>query len=662
MRRSDFTVLAGLLLTGSMTAMATDTPRMLDDPYEGPQVVAPGGPSPEARGYSPYAGRKYPTHVLWGDTHHHTSNSGDAFAAGNRLTPEQSYRLARGEEVITSTGIPAKLSRPLDFLVVSDHAEGLGLMQEVYNGNPQFVSDPKLAEWSKGMQAGGEAAAKVASEIVKAQAMNTLPGPVKDPKVVGPVMKSVWQQYTATAEKYNEPGRFTAMIGYEWTSVPGGNNLHRNVLFRDGKAKADQVFPFSAWQSEDPEKLWAWMDAYEQKTGGRLLAIPHNGNLSNGRMFELTDFSGQPLTRDYAERRARWEVLQEIIQTKGNSETHPMISPNDEFAGDLGIAGWEYGNLTLTDGPLTKEMMPTNYLRAGLLRGLEQDAKLGVNPFKFGFVGSTDVHNSLTAIEEDNFFGKMPYQEPSPHRWDHVSKVSSWDKSFGSEVRTRYTWHYMAAGYAAVWSTENTREALWDAMQRKEVYGTSGTRITLRFFGGWDYAPTDLNNRNFAWVGYQKGVPMGGDLSKAPPGKAPTFMVVAMKDPMFGNLDRIQVVKGWLGKDGKAHEKVYDVAWSDADRRKLGKDGRLPPVGNTVDVANATWTNTIGDPELGAVWTDPDFDPARRAFYYARAIEIPTPRWTAYDQVRFGIKMSPEVAMTQQERAWSSPIWYSPVE
>jgi len=659
MKRAATGLILGLSLSG---AVAAESPRVIEDPYE--EAMAPAAKasvSPAVRDYSPYAGRNYPTRVLWGDTHHHTANSGDAFAAGNRLTPEQSYRLARGEEVVTSTGIPAKLSRPLDFLVVSDHAEGLGLMQEVYKGNPAFVSDPKLAEWNKGMQAGGEAAAQVQTEIVKAQATDTLPGPIKDPKIIGPVMKSVWQQYTATAEKYNEPGRFTAMIGYEWTSVPGGNNLHRNVLFRDGKDRADQVFPFSSWQSEDPEKLWAWMDAYENKTGGSLLAIPHNGNLSNGRMFELTDFSGQPLTRDYAARRARWEVLQEIIQTKGNSETHPLLSPNDEFAGDLGMVGWEYGNLTLTEKPLTKDMMPTNYLRAGLMRGLEQEAKLGVNPFKFGFVGSTDVHNSLTAIEEDNFFGKMPYQEPSPHRWDHVSKVSSWDASLGPE-RTRYTWHYMAAGYAAVWATDNTREAIWDAMKRKEVYGTSGTRITLRFFGGWDFEPGDLKNRNFAWVGYQKGVPMGGDLKKAPSGKAPTFLVVAMKDPMFGNLDRIQIVKAWLGRDGKAEERVYDVAWADADRRKPDEHGKLPPVGNTVDVANATWTNTIGDPELGTVWTDPDFDPTQPALYYARAIEIPTPRWTAYDQLRFGIKMAPEVPMTQQERAWSSPIWYSPGE
>ena len=648
-----------LVLAGSTAALAAEQAgRIVDDPYEGPVVVDPARATPAARGYSPYAGRKYPTRPLFGDTHLHTSNSGDAFTAGNRLTPEGAYRFARGEEVVSSTGVPAKLSRPLDFLVVADHAEGLGLMQEVYKGNPAFVSDPTLARWSKAMQAGGEQAAAAQNEVTKAQAMGTLPPPIKDKAVVGPVMMSVWQQYTATAEKYNDPGRFTAMIGYEWTSVPGGNNLHRNIMFRDGKDKADQVFPFSSWNSEDPEKLWAWMAEYERKTGGQLLAIAHNANLSNGRMFELVDFAGQALTREYAEVRARYDVLQEIVQTKGNSETHPMMSPNDEFAGDLGVAGWEYGNLTLTDKPLSKEMMPTNYLRMGLVRGLEQEAKLGVNPFKFGIVGSTDAHNSLVGVEEDNFFGKMPIQEPNPHRWDHLSKASDWKE--GVPKRERYTWHYLAAGYAVVWATENTREAIWDAMKRKEVYGTSGSRITLRFFGGWDYAPSDLSNRNFAWVGYQKGVPMGADLPQVRTGKkAPTFMVAAMKDPLFGNLDRIQIVKGWLGKDGAAHEEVYDVAWGDADRRKV-VNGKLTPVGSTVDVANATWTNTIGDPELGAVWTDPDFDASQRAFYYARVIEIPTPRWTAYDQVRFQLRMSPEVPMTVQERAWSSPIWYSP--
>ena len=620
-----------------------------EDPYGEADRAQGGEPAPQARGYSPYAGRKYPTRVFFGDTHNHTSNSGDGFAAGDRLDPEQAYRFARGEEVVSSTGVPAKLARPLDFLVISDHAEGLGLMAQVYEGNPAFMSDPTLQRWNEGMKAGGKEAAATQNEVTKSQAMGTLPPPIKDPKVVGPIMKSVWQQYTATAEKYNEPGRFTAMIGYEWTSVPKGNNLHRNILFRDAKDKADQVFPFSAWNSEDPEKLWAWMEQYEKKTGGKLLAIAHNANLSNGRMFELVDFAGKPLSKDYAERRARWEALQEIVQTKGASETHPLASPNDEFA-NFGTAGWEYGNLTLTDRPLSKEMMPTNYTRGGLLRGLEQEAKLGVNPFKFGVVGSTDVHNSLTAIDEDNFFGKMPIQEPSPDRWEHVSK-----EGFG---KTRYTWHYMAAGYAAVWATENTREAIWDAMKRRETYGTSGTRMTVRFFGGYDYSADDAKSRYIAEAGYAKGVPMGGDLAAAPAAKPPTFLVAALKDPVGANLDRVQIVKGWIDASGTAQEKIYDVAWS-ADR-KPGADGKLPPVGDTVDVERATWTNTIGATELATVWTDPDFQPSQRAFYYARVIEIPTPRWTAYDQVRFGVKMSPEVPMKHQERAWTSPIWYTP--
>jgi hypothetical protein len=603
--------------------------------------------------YSPYAGHQFPTRVYFGDTHNHTANSGDAFMGGNRLNPEQAYRLARGEEVISSSGIPLRLSRPLDFLVISDHAEGLGVIDQLYQGNPALTADPTLARWRAAMKEGGEAGRQATKEVISAQAQGKLPPVIKDPKVVGPIMKSVWQQYTATAEQFNEPGRFTAMIGYEWTSVPGGNNLHRNVLFRDGKDKADQIFPFSSWNSEDPEKLWAWMAKYEDKTGGKLLAIPHNANLSNGRMFELVDFGGNPLSKDYAERRARWETVQEIIQTKGNSETHPTLAPNDEFAGDMGIAGWEYGNLTLEDKPETPEMRPTMYLRAGLLRGLEFDLKLGVNPFKFGFVGSTDVHNSLTAIEEDNFFGKVVSQEPSAERWKGVSK-----QGFG---KTRYDWHYLAAGYAAVWATENTREALWDALKRREVYGTSGTRITLRFFGGWDFAKGDARSQSVAETGYTKGVPMGGDLPKAPAGaKTPTFLIAAMKDPLGGNLDRIQIVKGWLDKNGKGREKIYTIVWSDAKRRKLDQRGKLTPVGDTVDLATATWTNTIGQPDLAIVWRDPDFNPSVRAFYYARVIEIPTPRWTLYDAVRFGVKMSPEVPMKHQERAWSSPIWYQP--
>ena len=618
-----------------------------------PLVAQNKSTTPHAtQNYSPYADRNYPTRVYFGDTHHHTANSGDAFMNGDRLSPEDAYRFARGEQVVSSSGIPVKLARPLDFLVISDHAEGLGVMYEVYNGNPVMMADVTLARWNEMMKAGSKEAGTAMNELVSAQAQGRLPDPVTNPEIAGPLQKTVWQAYTATAEQYNDPGRFTTMIGYEWTSVPGGNNLHRNILFRDNKDRADQVMPFTAWQSEDPEDLWLWMADYEQLTGGRVLAIPHNGNLSNGRMFETVDFSGKPLTEDYASRRSRWEVLQEVMQTKGNSETHPGLSPNDEFA-DFGIAGWEYGNLTLEDEPETPLMRPFMYLRGGLLNGLAQEHKLGVNPFKFGMIGGTDIHNSLTAIDEDNFFGKHVNQEPQPRRWEHVSK-----QGLG---KTRYSWHYTAAGYAAVWATDNTREALWDAMQRKEVYATSGTRPTVRFFGGWDFTADDANTRNIADAGYARGVPMGADLPAMTKGaSAPGFLVAAMKDPDSGNLDRIQIIKGWLDADGETHEKIYDVVWGDAATRKPGKDGKLPPVGDTVDVANATWTNSIGDSDLATVWTDPDFNASQPAFYYARVIDIPTPRWTAYDQKRFGIKMSVDVPMKHQERAWTSPIWYTP--
>jgi len=601
--------------------------------------------------YSPYAGEDYPTKVYFGDTHHHTANSGDAFMNGNRLGPEDAYKFALGEEVTSSTGQAVKLSRPLDFLVISDHVEGLGVMYEIYKGNPDFMEDETLQRWHKAMKEGGKAAGDTMNEVVVAQTTGKLPKPVTDPKISGHIMMSVWEQNVATADKYNKPGHFTAMIGYEWTSVPGGNNLHRNILYRGNAAKAKQMLPFSAWQSEDPEKLWEWMAKYEKKTGGNLLAIPHNGNLSNGRMFEPVDFQGKPLSEDYAKRRARFEVLQEMAQTKGASETHPSMSPNDEFS-DYGLAGWEYGNLTMQGEPESPEMRPFMYLRGGLLQGLGYQNTLGVNPFKFGFIGGTDVHNSLTAIEDDNFFGKHVNQEPSAKRWEHVSK-----EGFGKK---RYTWQYDAAGYAAVWAKENTREALWDAMKRKEVYATSGTRMTVRFFGGWDYEAKDLANRNLAKVGYAKGVPMGGDLSsQKDTSKAPTFLVTAMKDPMGGNLDRIQIIKGWVDAEGKKLEKIYDVAWGNADTRKPDATGKLPDVGNTVNIPDATWTNTIGDPDLATVWQDPEFNAKENAFYYARVIEIPTPRWTAYDQKRFGIKMPEEVKLITRERAWSSPIWYT---
>jgi hypothetical protein len=393
------------------------------------------------------------------------------------------------------------------------------------------------------------------------------------------------------------------------------------------------------------------MAGYEAKTGGSVLAIAHNGNLSNGTMFPIVEDFGRPIDAEYASERIRWERLYEATQTKGDGETHPFLSPNDEFAA---FERWDKGNL---DGSVakTKEMLEFEYARAALKNGLALEARLGANPYKFGLVGSSDAHTGLTAMEEDNFFGKTTPQEPSPERM-HATFMNN--PKTGVKI---LDWEVSSSGYAAVWATENTREALWDAMQRRETYATTGTRMVVRLFGGWDFEPADANDRMPARVGYTKGVPMGGDLTAAPQGKVPTFLVAALKDPIGANLDRYQIVKGWLDARGVLHEKVYDVAWGDAEKRPLDpKTGSIPPVGSTVDVANAVWTNTIGDPELVAVWKDPDFDPAQRAFYYGRVIEIPTPRWTAYDAKRFGVQPSPGTTMTLQERAYTSPIWYTP--
>jgi hypothetical protein len=391
------------------------------------------------------------------------------------------------------------------------------------------------------------------------------------------------------------------------------------------------------------------MQDYETKTGGSVLAIAHNGNLSNGRMFPLIEsFTGKPVDRRYVEQRARWEPLYEVTQTKGTGEAHPALSPNDELA-DFEI--WDFGNLDASVKK-TPDMLEFEYARPALKNGLRLEAKLGTNPYKFGMVGSTDAHTGLAAVEEENFFGKTTPQEPSPERLT---------ATFVKDARTGITvmdWEVGASGYAAVWAADNTREAIWDAMARKEVYGTTGPRMIVRFFGGWDFSAADARTRSPAALGYARGVPMGGDLRAAPVGKAPTFLVAALRDPIGANLDRIQVVKGWLDAKGEVHEQVYDVAWS--GERSPGADGKLPPVGSTVDLATATWSNTIGAPELISVWKDPQFDPGQRAFYYARVIEIPTPRWTAYDAVRFGVQPGAGTAMTVTERAYTAPIWYTP--
>ena len=599
-------------------------------------------------GYSPYAGRNFPTLPLFGDTHLHTAFSMDAGAFGARLTPSDAYRFARGEQVTSNTGQPVKLSRPLDFLVVADHSDGMGFFPQLMGGDPALLATPQGRKWYDEIRGGKGAEAAI--DIIVSFGKGELPKGFPTPGTSA--YRNAWQETIKAAEAYNEPGRFTAFIGYEWTSNTGGNNLHRNVVFRGNGAQASLVEPYTTLPplgSDNPVDLWKWMAATEQKTGSEVLAIAHNGNLSNGRMFPIIEAFGKKLDQEYVQTRAQREPLYEMTQTKGTGEAHPFLSPNDEFAA---FEIWDKGNL---DGSVakTKEMLEFEYARSALKSGLTLEAQLGTNPYKFGMIGSSDAHTGLAAMEEDNFFGKTAPQEPSPER---LSKVFVDNPKTGVKIMD---WEVGASGYAAVWATANTREAIFDAMKRRETYGTTGPRMAVRVFGGWDFAPADATNRLPAAVGYAKGVPMGGDLSKAPNGRSPTFLVAALKDPIGANLDRIQVVKGWLDKDGKTHERIYDVAVS--GDRKIDADGRCKtPVGNTVDVESATWTNTIGGPELITVWKDPQFDARQRAFYYARVIEIPTPRWTAYDAKRFGIKPLPGTTMVLQERAYTAPIWYSP--
>ena len=614
--------------------------------------------------YSPHVDRSHTTQVYWGDTHVHTALSSDAFIFGTRLTPDDAYRFAKGEKIRAASGEEVRLRRPLDFLMVADHAENMGVIARIAAGDEALLeteAGKRTAEALNYPVSLVEALNADTDDLLNAFNAATLMAIKADQgsaKGLGHAdygtdarfSQSVWEEVIGNAERHNDPGLFTTFSGYEWTVAADG---HRNVIFADGPELTSQVVPFSAFDSSDPEDLWAYLNDYEERSGGQVFAIPHNGNLSGNRMFALTTHRGEPLTEAYARRRSRWEPLYEVTQIKGHGETHPLISPNDEFAGDeifrWGITksqpdskrqGSPADGKEKTRGPVEPRQNPVNsYARSALMLGLGQQAGLGVNPFKFGMIGSTDSHTALATADQSNFWGKMPGNEPSRNR-----------------VVTG--WNYNASGYAAVWAAENTREALFAAMRRKEVYASTGPRVTVRFFGGWGYSTADAARPDLARVGYAKGVPMGGDLTEAPNG-APTFLIRAVKDPDGANLDRVQLIKGWRDQDGELHEKIYNVALSDG--RTESPEGEVPAVGSTVDVRNASYTNSIGDPELAVVWADPDFDRAELAFYYLRVLEVPTPRWTAYDAKSYGLKDLPdEVPMVTQERAYTSPIWYTP--
>jgi len=619
----------------------------------------------------------YPDNVYWGDTHLHTNLSWDAYNSGNKnLGPEQAYRFAKGESVTAHNGMTAKLRRPLDFLVVADHASNMGVMQGLEKSDRELLNGSLGREWASVLKEIKRADASEDKIALRLSSQLSIDGFIKGSVATNNHRQSVWKKVTALADSHNAPGQFTAFIGYEWTQI--FYNLHRVVIFKDGAERAGEVLPFSQYDSSDPEDLWAYLENYERQTAGEVLAIPHNGNLSPGVMFALEGADGQVMSADYAKARSRWEPLFEATQIKGDSETHPALSNSDEFANYEKIFAvvpsknsWPEvtkRKITLNhyDSWVTKNLQGKDdlwihrygYARSGLKLGLRQQAKIGVNPFKFGMIGSTDSHTSLATADEDNFWGKMSWTEPYPGRLQ-----GSWNGAKGSGKSLAgfwgNAWRMNAAGYAAVWAEENTRESLFAAMKRKEVYASTGPRITVRFFGGWDYQPDDALKPDLARIGYEKGVPMGGDLTSRPDTQSPTFLIRAVKDPDGANLDRVQVIKGWHDKKGELYEKIYDVALS--DDRKVNWRGKVKPVGNTVDIPDASYTNTIGDPELAVVWQDPDFDKDDLAFYYVRVLEIPTPRWTAFDAKFFGVENIPEeVPMITQERAYTSPIWYSP--
>jgi hypothetical protein len=585
-----------------------------------------GEPGRDSRGTNPLK------NVYFGEQHLHTANSPDAFVIGVRGTWEDAYNWAMGNEIKLSTsGDTIKKSTPYDFVGITDHAEYFGVMPSLINpDDPLYGTDlaKKLRDPNASPADPDSAINQILASLITSSPMQEF--------VTPKLLTSNWKRYVDTANKFNKPGVFTTLIAWEWTSIPNGRNMHRNVFFRDNGPEA----PFSAFDSIYPQDLWTFQEIH-RNLGHDSIAITHNGNVSDGWMYSPNTFLGGPMDARHAARQQANEPLTEIIQTKGSSDTHPLLSPNDEFA------NFEpFPNMINVGQP---SQVRYGYIRQGLVQGMILEQTLGSNPFKMGIVSGSDSHSAYSPNEEFNFHGTHGLLDDEPEKRLNPQVNASGDVPgvVGS------------AGATAVWAEENTREAIFDGMKRRETYGTSGPLIRLRFFGGWGYEDDLVSGDDFVANAYADGVPMGGDLPAKPHrANAPTFAVWALKDPESGNLDRIQIIKGFINKWGLPDEKIYDVALS--DRREADADGKVPPVGNTVNVEEATYTNDIGDTQLSIVWTDPDFDPDEKALYYVRVLEIPTPRWSTYDAARNKLELPKDLPATIQERAWSSPIWYTP--
>lgn len=559
---------------------------------------------------------------LFGELHIHTTFSFDAYVFNTRATPDDAYRFAKGGPLKHPLGKTYQLKRPLDFMAVTDHGIFMGVMSKMADPNHPLSKHP-LAKTVNDPDPNVRSSAF--TQIVAIARNGDRTGPLHDPQI----LSDTWDEVIASANRHNDPGAFTTFIGYEWSTSENGMNMHRNVIFKGDSAPV----PFTRADSQKPEDLWTWMDKIRAE-GYEALAIPHNSNKSDGRMFERETSWDTPFTKEYADQRNRNEPLVEVTQVKGTSETHPMLSPNDEFA------DFELDEMRVAS-PIKITKFAGGYVRDAYRTGLEFQDTMGFNPYRFGLMGSTDSHTAITPLFEKDYSGKLGTLDGSPER-----------RIAGSRGRMDYG----ASGLAGVWSNENTRDSIYESLRRKETWGTSGPRIIVRFFGGFDMKDVTPGAEGWVAAAYHSGVPMGGDLKASDANGAPTFAVWAIKDPENGNLDRIQIVKGW-SQDGTSHEKVYDVCWS-GDRVPDPVTGKLPPVGNTVDLKTATYSNSIGAVELKGLWTDPDFKADQNAFYYVRVLEIPTPRWNLYDEVELGRPFPADLARTLQERAFTSPIWY----